>query len=382
MNNDRRFNSPLKKIAYSLILITSIFTFVSCENFLQGADVKEEISKAIEYNNAPKYPIKFRNSDNKSGTITSPGYGDFEKKITDTFKISFEPSSDYKFIKWEAVIEGIASGEKVSDYIEFENAKSANTWVTFKKSAANITIRPICPPRLTYTFALSEGDQPRDSSIEFVFNQELSPDCFTIKTEINNEDPEPNPDDENTELTEPDDLSENNEETNPADTENQTDVDDSSENTESADQNESTDTSETSTDTETPTTTGRARSAEDTDPEETPETTEPADLTEPTDPTEIEEPSENPEEPETNPTEDPVEENPNLTLDASSFITIQNLPKEDTPLYFNAPEIVGNKILFRSNTSNGYIDVQNSTKKITINIPKEKILYVYTTDNG
>ena len=60
MNNGRRFNSPLKFFAYSLILITTIFTFISCENFLQGADVKEEITKAIEYNNSPKYPINIR----------------------------------------------------------------------------------------------------------------------------------------------------------------------------------------------------------------------------------------------------------------------------------------------------------------------------------
>ena len=368
MNNNRSFKSPLKFFAYSFILITGLFSIISCENFLQGADVKEEISKAIEYNNAPKYTINIR-AQKDSGTITEPGPGRFEKKVTDNFPIFFEPEADHKFIKWEVVIEGLESGEKVSDYIEFEDATKANTRVTFKKAATDITIRPICPPRLTYTFALSEGEQPRDSSIEFVFNKELSTDCFSIESEINNEDPELNPEEEIPETIEPEVSPEDNKDTDSENSEKPDNVDDSSEKPETSEQNESPEPTGTS---EPSVTTDNTESSEGSETEETPEPTE---TTEDTDTKEPEDPSENNEGTETNPTE-------GLPLDASSFITIQNLPKEDSVLYFNAPEIVGNKLLFRSNTSNGYIDVQNGTKKISVNIPKEKIWYVYTTESG
>ena len=367
MNNNRSFNSSIKFLAYFFVLLASLFTFISCENFLQGEDVKEEITRAIEYNNAPKYTINIR-AQKDSGTITEPGPGRFEKKVTDNFPIFFEPEADHKFIKWEVVIEGLEPGEKVSEYIEFEDATKANTRVTFKKAATDITIRPVCPPRLTYDFALGEGDQPRDSSIEFVFNKELSPDCFSIESENNNEDPELNPEEEIPETIEPEFSPEDNEDTDSENSENPDNVDDSSETPETSEQNESPEPTGIS---EPSVTTDNTESSEGSETEETPEPTE---TTEDTDTKEPEDPSEN--------NEGSVEDNPYLPLDASSFITIQNLPKEDTVLYFNAPEIVGNKLLFRSNTSNGYIDVQNGTKKISVNIPKEKIWYVYTTESG
>jgi len=212
---------------------------------------------------------------------------------------------------------------------------------------------------LTYTFSQGEGDQPRDSSIEFIFNQELSQDCFSYEPEIINVDPETNPEEDNSETIEPEDSPDNNEQTDPENTDDSTDEETPAQNTETAEQ------------------TGAAApdaitdGTEDTEQDETSEPTEPVE-------TEPEETTETPEDPETNPTEDPVEENPLVPLDASAFITIQDLPKEDSVLYFNAPKVDDKKLIFQSNTSNGYIDVQNNTKKISIHIEKEKIWYINT----
>ena len=84
MNNNLRSRFPLKYLAYSFVLITTLFTFLSCENFLQGEDVKEEITKTIEYNNAPSYTINVE-ALKGTGTVKTPAGGEIEKKVTDVF---------------------------------------------------------------------------------------------------------------------------------------------------------------------------------------------------------------------------------------------------------------------------------------------------------
>ncbi len=180
MNNNRSFKSPLKFFAYSFILITGLFSIISCENFLQGEDVKEEIAKTIEYNNAPSYTINVE-ALKGTGIVKTPAGGEIEKKVTDVFPIRFEPEDSCKFIKWEAKFQ---SGESAADYVSFEDVESLETKVTFKKAPSSvIIIQPVCPPRLTYTFDLYDPDDPtkiypKDSSISFVFNKPLPSSCL------------------------------------------------------------------------------------------------------------------------------------------------------------------------------------------------------------
>ncbi len=182
MNNNRSFKSPLKFFAYSFILITGLFSIISCENFLQGEDVKEEIAKTIEYNNAPSYTINVE-ALKGTGIVKTPAGGEIEKKVTDVFPIRFEPEDSCKFIKWEAKFQ---SGESAADYVSFEDVESLETKVTFKKAPSSvIIIQPVCPPRLTYTFDLDGGEiYPRDSSIIFNFSQNLSTGSLVDNSEI------------------------------------------------------------------------------------------------------------------------------------------------------------------------------------------------------
>ena len=161
-------------LLFSLIALAATF-FTSCENFLKGGEVKDEIVSIIDYNNAPSYTINVE-ALKGSGTIKTPVTGEVEKKVTDTFSIRFEPADDCKFLKWEAIVHDLAEGEDFTKYISFENPESLETKVTFKKASSKvIVIRPVCPPRLTYTLVQSgNAINPRDSSIEFIFNQPLS----------------------------------------------------------------------------------------------------------------------------------------------------------------------------------------------------------------
>ena len=167
-------SSFISKLALILLVLTTI-VFTSCENFLQGEDVKEEISKAIEYNNATTYVLHLV-ALKGSGDIKTPAGEEISKKVSDTFNVKFVPEDNHKFIKWEAVISGLGQNEKVSDYIEFEDEKSLETKVTFKKASNSITITPVCPELLTvkeFNFKDEGTINPRDSSIVITLNQEI-----------------------------------------------------------------------------------------------------------------------------------------------------------------------------------------------------------------
>ena len=169
----------IKTTALLLSLITLAATFfTSCSNFLKGQEVKNEIESIIEYNNAPSYTINVE-AIKGSGTIKTPVTGEVTKKVTDVFSIRFEPSDDYKFIKWEAVVQDLGPEEKASDYIEFEDATNLETKVTFKKASSKvIVINAVCPQRLTYTFEQDSGElYPRDTPFVFNFNQTLAAEC-------------------------------------------------------------------------------------------------------------------------------------------------------------------------------------------------------------
>ena len=170
-------------LLFSLIALAATF-FTSCENFLKGGEVKDEIVSIIDYNNAPSYTINVE-ALKGSGTIKTPVTGEVEKKVTDTFSIRFEPADDCKFLKWEAIVHDLAEGEDYSAYVQFEDETSLETKVTFKKASSKvIVIRPVCPPRLTYTMYQSSGDvYPRDSSIEFTFNQNLATGTLSSNTD-------------------------------------------------------------------------------------------------------------------------------------------------------------------------------------------------------
>ncbi len=167
---------------FGFIALASI-AFTSCENFMKGGEVKEEIISIIDYNNAPSYTINVE-ALKGSGTIKTPVTGEVEKKVTDTFTVRFEPSDDCKFLKWEAIVKDLADGEDFTKYISFENPESLETKVTLLKASSKvIIIQPVCPPRLTYTMYQSSGGvYPRDSSIEFTFNQTLATETLSSNT--------------------------------------------------------------------------------------------------------------------------------------------------------------------------------------------------------
>ena len=119
-----RINRFTKK-SFLPLFTAFVFLLTGCENFLKSEDVKQDIVNTIEYNNAPSYVINVETIDqDKCGKVKTPATGEISKKVTDVFPIRFEPSEGYVFKKWEAVVEGMSTGEKAADYIEFEDSET------------------------------------------------------------------------------------------------------------------------------------------------------------------------------------------------------------------------------------------------------------------
>ena len=74
-----------------------LITFSSCDNFLNGAETRLQLEKAIAYNNAPSYTL-YVDCPESSGVIRSPAGGEVDKKVSDKFSIRFDTFTEYEFI--------------------------------------------------------------------------------------------------------------------------------------------------------------------------------------------------------------------------------------------------------------------------------------------
>lgn len=125
---------------FGLLLLAAVlsFTFISCENFLKGADIKQQLDDAIEIANSQPVTISV-NVEKGSGSVN---YTVLSAKKKYTFNLEFTPAASWQFIKWE-VFDHI-TGQKIDDAIEFENPASPNTKITVLNAQENLEIRPVC----------------------------------------------------------------------------------------------------------------------------------------------------------------------------------------------------------------------------------------------
>ena len=138
----------------------------SCNNFLKGADLRDQLESTIAYANAPTYKIIVE-ADKDCGQLKKPITGEINQKVSDVFEIKFEPVTDYTFMRWEASSEYLPEGESIKDYIEFEEPGNPETKVHFKKALNSIVITAVCPhlpyvdftlTSTNYTFVDLKGD--------------------------------------------------------------------------------------------------------------------------------------------------------------------------------------------------------------------------------
>jgi hypothetical protein len=157
------------------VLFTTVLLFTSCENFLKGANVRQELEEAIEIANAS--PVTYYViADQGSGTVT-PNQLRLKKK--ETFDIMFVPNDDWKFICWEVLDRD--SGEVVEDSIKFADAKALETKGTVLATRENLMIHPKCiklPAVVSYTPAVETETNYANTPIILNFNMELDEENF------------------------------------------------------------------------------------------------------------------------------------------------------------------------------------------------------------
>ena len=157
------------------VLFITVLLFTSCENFLKGANVRQELEEAIEIANAS--PVTYYViADQGSGTVT-PNQLRLKKK--ESFDIMFVPNDDWKFICWEVLDRD--SGEVVEDSIKFADAKALETKGTVLATRENLSIHPKCiklPAVVSHTPSVDTEKNYANTPIILNFNMELDEENF------------------------------------------------------------------------------------------------------------------------------------------------------------------------------------------------------------
>lgn len=119
-------------------LCIAVLSLVSCENFLKGADIRSQLEQAVEVANSNPVTI-FVTPDENTGTAVP---NQVQVKKSYEIILSFKPSGNYKFIKWEVL--NRQTGEPVEGAIKFEDETALETKATVLKAIDNLVIHPKC----------------------------------------------------------------------------------------------------------------------------------------------------------------------------------------------------------------------------------------------
>ena len=114
-------NTSSNKSNFTILggVLLCIALFASCENFLKGADVKNQLEDAIEIANSS--PITYYVIADKDSGSVSPTQFTLKKK--QTASIMFTPADGWNFICWEVLDR--TTDKPVPDAIKFEDLKNS-----------------------------------------------------------------------------------------------------------------------------------------------------------------------------------------------------------------------------------------------------------------
>lgn len=158
-------------------LFTVVLVCSSCENFLKGTETKKQLEERIAYANAPSYEIRV---DSKSrGVINSPAGGLTEKKVTDTFELTFEPLADYEFLKWTIIDSNTKKELENGLYLKLASLSEASTSCTLVKAPEKdmkLSLYPLVVKRprvISVTPQSSDTGAYRDARIRVSFDKPM-----------------------------------------------------------------------------------------------------------------------------------------------------------------------------------------------------------------
>ena len=176
-----------KTFITSVFILGAALFLTGCSNFLKGANTAEQLRAAISYANATPYLIKVL-PEKGTGNVVKPASGEAHKKVTDTFEIKFETSSEYEFIAWQISSKKLTEAQNINNYITIEDPTKSETTVSFIKELEDIIITPIVarrPKLLSKTPVKSGSLSLKDTKIQVIFDKKMDPSSiYYTKEEI------------------------------------------------------------------------------------------------------------------------------------------------------------------------------------------------------
>ncbi|MBR4180186.1 MAG: hypothetical protein IKR45_05720 [Treponema sp.] len=128
---------PKKHVLCFLTVLLVLLS--SCENFMKGSGVKDELSKLVEEANAPEVELYIA-CDPKYGVVAPSGYVSY--KTGQSFNLVFIENPGYKFVRWQ--VQDKTSLQNVPNALSFEDANSKETKVKLLSYTKNLYISPEC----------------------------------------------------------------------------------------------------------------------------------------------------------------------------------------------------------------------------------------------
>ena len=181
-------SNPLSKLKTTILLLggglLALTAFASCDNFLKGAEIKDEILDTIAYNNAQQCTVVFRADSDK---------GEFLGSVERTFHVGYESEVQFEVNKDDYIFKGLEavsqSDKETSraDCVEFNEISKDDKKGIYKynvkllKESKDVLIRPVCIalPKITEILPKFESNGcDQDTAIQITFNKALDPKTF------------------------------------------------------------------------------------------------------------------------------------------------------------------------------------------------------------
>ena len=164
-----------------LFVSALLLVFVSCENFMNGSDVQDQLAQMIDVANAKSFTIVISNDTTMGSFLSS---GDKECKVGYSIDVQFTVKKDSYVYKGLEAVNKNSTSEKLSDYVSFEEISSEQEKnngvykykVTLLKESNNILIQPNCvliPKVISVKPESNSTSYDQDELVQITFNKAL-----------------------------------------------------------------------------------------------------------------------------------------------------------------------------------------------------------------
>ncbi|WP_407398588.1 hypothetical protein [Treponema sp.] len=165
-----------KKLLLGFECSLTMLFLISCENFLQGSSLKNELNAIVTAANQPGVTINFSNEDGGVSPV-----GDYSCKVTEFIPVICTESRDSKkcFVKWTVenkITRHVYSDSEIPSILKFDDISSPNTRVQVLTPTNGLIIKAKCvsrPVAATHSPVYDSDGVYRDRRIDVMFTKSM-----------------------------------------------------------------------------------------------------------------------------------------------------------------------------------------------------------------